>query len=120
MLPSGSHVISVNDVYGGTFRYFTKVAKNNGIDVTFVDLYDPNALQGFIRENTRLLWIETPTNPTLRLVDIAAVSKIAHQKQIHVVVDNTFLSPYFQNPLSLGADIVVHSVTKVNFPCFIW
>ncbi|KAJ3090092.1 hypothetical protein HK100_007551 [Physocladia obscura] len=112
-LPQGSHVISVNDVYGGTFRYFTKVASNHGIDVSFVDLANPNNILKYIRPNTRLIWIETPTNPTLRLVDIAAVAKIAHaQKDVILVVDNTFMSPYFQNPLLLGADIVVHSVTK--------
>ncbi|KAJ3091182.1 hypothetical protein HK102_001419 [Quaeritorhiza haematococci] len=114
MLSAGSHVVSVNDVYGGTFRYFTKVAPECGIEVTFVDLYDPNNLKTVLRENTKLVWVETPTNPTLRLVDIQAVADIAHahNKDIILVVDNTFMSPYFQNPLTLGADIVVHSVTK--------
>ncbi|KAJ3207718.1 hypothetical protein HDU67_007282 [Dinochytrium kinnereticum] len=113
MLKSGSHIVSVNDVYGGTFRYFTKVASNNGVEVSFVDMYDPENVRSVIKPNTKMIWIETPTNPTLRLVDIAAVAKIAHERSdILVVVDNTFMSPYFQNPLTLGADIVVHSVTK--------
>ncbi|KAJ3230221.1 hypothetical protein HDU78_008529 [Chytriomyces hyalinus] len=113
MLPAGSHLVSVNDVYGGTFRYFTKVAASNGVDVSFVDMNDPNNILKHIKPNTRMIWIETPTNPTLRLVDIAAVAKIAHSRpDLLLVVDNTFMSPYFQNPLTLGADIVVHSVTK--------
>lgn len=111
-LPSGSHIISVNDVYGGTYRYFTKVASTHGIDTSFVDLHDPENIQGFFRENTKLVWIETPTNPTLRLVDIEAVAQAAHKHGALLVVDNTFMSPYFQNPLTLGADVVVHSVTK--------
>jgi cystathionine gamma-lyase len=114
MLPSGSHVLVVNDVYGGTFRYFTKVAANNGVESTFVDLSDPSNLLQHWQPNTRMVWFETPTNPTLRLVDIYAVSNIAHEKDANVivVVDNTFMSPYNQQPLSLGADVVVHSVTK--------
>ncbi|KAI8873451.1 cystathionine gamma-lyase [Ramicandelaber brevisporus] len=112
MLPAGSHVVSVNDVYGGTYRYFTKVAALSNVDVTFVDLVDPNDLRSALRDNTKLVWLETPTNPTLRLVDIAAAAQIAHDHGALLVVDNTFLSPYFQNPLTLGADIVVHSVTK--------
>ncbi|KAJ2229399.1 cystathionine gamma-lyase cys3 [Coemansia sp. RSA 1286] len=111
-LQPGSHVISVNDVYGGTHRYLTKVAGSLGIETSFVDLEDVENLRDVVRENTRLVWIETPTNPTLRLVDIAAVSSIAHEIGLFVAVDNTFLSPYFQTPLDLGADIVVHSATK--------
>ncbi|KAI8866508.1 hypothetical protein GQ42DRAFT_128105, partial [Ramicandelaber brevisporus] len=112
MLPAGSHVVSVNDVYGGTYRYFTKVAALSKVDVSFVDLADPSNLRSALKDNTKLVWLETPTNPTLRLVDIAAVAEIAHEHGALLVVDNTFLSPYFQNPLTLGADIVVHSVTK--------
>jgi len=112
LVSHGGHIVSVNDTYGGTFRYFTKVASNNGVDVSFIDMYDPENLRAAIRPNTKLVWIETPTNPTLRLVDIRAVAKIAHEHNIILVVDNTFMSPYFQRPLSLGADIVVHSVTK--------
>ncbi|TPX72937.1 hypothetical protein SpCBS45565_g00251 [Spizellomyces sp. 'palustris'] len=113
LVGSGNHVISVNDTYGGTFRYFTKVASHNGVEVDFVDLYDPSVLKQSLRPNTKVVWIETPTNPTLRLVDIQAVADIVHaQPGVILVVDNTFMSPYFQTPLELGADIVVHSVTK--------
>ncbi|KAK3836352.1 MAG: Cys/Met metabolism PLP-dependent enzyme-domain-containing protein [Linnemannia elongata] len=111
-LPAGSHIVSVNDVYGGTYRYFTKVASVLGVEVTFVDLADAANVASVIRPNTKLVWVETPTNPTLRLVDIKAVAEIAHKHNTKLVVDNTFMSPFFQNPLSLGADIVVHSVTK--------
>ncbi|KAL2917922.1 cystathionine gamma-lyase cys3 [Polyrhizophydium stewartii] len=110
---SGSHIVSVNDVYGGTFRYFTKVASTYGVETSFVDLKDPESLRAAIRPNTKLVWIETPTNPTLRLVDIRAIADIAHSfPGVLLVVDNTFMSSYFQRPLELGADIVVHSVTK--------
>ncbi|KAL8948695.1 MAG: hypothetical protein Q9222_005143 [Ikaeria aurantiellina] len=111
-LAAGSHVVSVSDVYGGTHRYFTQVASAHGVQVTFspsieVDIAD------LIRPNeTKLIWIESPSNPTLTLVDIRKVASIAHQHGIMVVVDNTFLSPYVQNPLDHGADIVIHSVTK--------
>ncbi|KAJ2762711.1 cystathionine gamma-lyase cys3, partial [Coemansia nantahalensis] len=111
-LPPGSHVISVNDVYGGTHRYLNKVASSVGVETSFVDLADINNLRDAVRDNTRMLWIETPTNPTLRLVDIAATAEVAHAAGLFVVVDNTFLSPYFQTPLDLGADVVVHSATK--------
>ncbi|RUS18121.1 Cys/Met metabolism PLP-dependent enzyme-domain-containing protein, partial [Endogone sp. FLAS-F59071] len=111
-LGAGSHIISVNDVYGGTYRYFTKVASQFEIETDFVDLYDPTNIESRFKPNTKLVWIETPTNPTLRLVDIRAVAKQAHRHGAFLVVDNTFMSPYFQNPLELGADIVVHSVTK--------
>ncbi|KAG0363772.1 hypothetical protein BG005_006983 [Podila minutissima] len=111
-LPAGSHIVSVNDVYGGTYRYFTKVANTFNVEVTFVDLEDAANVAKAIRPNTKLIWVETPTNPTLRLVDIKAVAEIAHKHNTKLVVDNTFMSPFFQNPLQLGADIVVHSVTK--------
>ncbi|KAI8066761.1 Cys/Met metabolism PLP-dependent enzyme-domain-containing protein [Gongronella butleri] len=111
-LHTGSHLISVNDVYGGTYRYFTRVAVNNGVEATFVDLDDANNIKGHFRENTKLVWLETPTNPTLRIIDIQAVADLAHAHGALLVVDNTFMSPYFQNPLALGADVVVHSVTK--------
>ena len=110
-LAAGSHVISVSDVYGGTHRYFTQVAKAHGVRVTFTPEIEVDVSE-HITEQTRLIWIETPSNPTLRLVDIRAVVSVAHQHGVLVVVDNTFLSPYVQNPLDLGADIVVHSVTK--------
>lgn len=111
-LASGSHVVSVSDVYGGTHRYFTQVASAHGVQVTFSPSIELD-VEELIRPNeTKLIWIETPSNPTLKLVDIRAVATIAHQHGIMVVVDNTFLSPYIQNPLDHGADIVVHSVTK--------
>ncbi|KJZ73585.1 Cystathionine gamma-lyase [Hirsutella minnesotensis 3608] len=110
-LAAGSHVISVSDVYGGTHRYFTQVAKAHGVKVTFTPEIEVDITE-HITDQTRLIWIESPSNPTLRLVDIRAVVSVAHQHGILVVVDNTFLSPYVQNPLDFGADIVVHSVTK--------
>lgn len=110
-LAAGSHVISVSDVYGGTHRYFTQVAKAHGVKVTFTPEIEVD-ISEHITDQTRLIWIETPSNPTLRLVDIRAVVSEAHKHGVLVVVDNTFLSPYVQNPLGLGADIVVHSVTK--------
>ncbi|KAF2498508.1 cystathionine gamma-lyase-like protein [Lophium mytilinum] len=110
-LAGGSHVVSVSDVYGGTHRYFTKVALAHGVQVTFSPSLELDIAE-LIRPTTKLIWIETPSNPTLSLVDIRAVASVAHQHGILVVVDNTFLSPYVQNPLDHGADIVVHSVTK--------
>ncbi|KCV71367.1 cystathionine gamma-lyase [Fonticula alba] len=114
MFSPGDHLISVNDVYGGTNRYFTRVAKPHGIETTFVDITEASALPASVRPNTKVVWIETPTNPTLRVIDIAAVAALVreHAPQAILVIDNTFLSPYFQNPLKLGADIVLHSVTK--------
>jgi cystathionine gamma-lyase len=110
-LAAGSHVISVSDVYGGTHRYFTQVAKAHGVKVTFTPEIEVDITE-HITDDTRLIWIETPSNPTLRLVDIRSVVTEAHKRGVLVVVDNTFMSPYVQNPLDLGADIVVHSVTK--------
>ncbi|KAK1982452.1 Cys/Met metabolism PLP-dependent enzyme [Colletotrichum cereale] len=110
-LAAGSHVISVSDVYGGTHRYFTQVAKAHGVKVTFTPEIEVD-ISAHITPATKLVWIESPSNPTLRLVDVRAVVTQAHQHGIQVVVDNTFLSPYVQNPLDFGADIVVHSVTK--------
>ncbi|KAK5174502.1 cystathionine gamma-lyase cys3 [Saxophila tyrrhenica] len=110
-LAAGSHVISVSDVYGGTHRYFTKVASAHGVRVTFTPSIELD-IEELITPETKLIWIESPSNPTLSLVDIRAVADIAHRSGIMVVVDNTFLSPYIQNPLEHGADIVVHSVTK--------
>ncbi|ROV87754.1 hypothetical protein VSDG_09730 [Cytospora chrysosperma] len=110
-LAAGSHVISVSDVYGGTHRYFTQVAQAHGVRVTFTPEIEVD-ISAHITDDTRLVWIETPSNPTLRLVDIRAVATAAHARGVMVVVDNTFMSPYVQNPLDHGADIVVHSVTK--------
>lgn len=102
----------MSDVYGGTHRYFTKVASAHGVEVSFTPRIEQD-LEKLIRPNeTKLVWIETPSNPTLGLVDIENAAAIAHRHGITVVVDNTFLSPYVQNPLDHGADMVVHSVTK--------
>ncbi|KAK4507208.1 hypothetical protein PRZ48_000943 [Zasmidium cellare] len=110
-LAAGSHVVSVSDVYGGTHRYFTKVASAHGVRVTFTPSIELD-VEELITSETKLIWIESPSNPTLSLVDIRAIADIAHKSGIMVVVDNTFMSPYIQNPLEHGADIVVHSVTK--------
>jgi cystathionine gamma-lyase len=112
LLKQGDHVVCFDDVYGGTFRLFDKVISNNGVQFTYVDLRDLNKLEEAIKPNTKMIWVETPTNPLLKLADIEAISKMAKQKGILTVVDNTFMSPYFQRPLELGADMVVHSTTK--------
>ncbi len=112
LLSQGDHVVVGDDVYGGTYRIFDKVFKRYGIDFTFIDARDPANFEKAIRPETKLLWIETPTNPMLQLADIKALSELAHKKNIKMVVDNTFASPYLQRPLDLGADIVVHSTTK--------
>ena len=113
LLKAGDHVVCCDDVYGGTFRLFSKVLARNGIDFTFTDLTDPASLTEHLRPNTKLIWLESPTNPMLKLVDIRRISELAHDHgDVLVVVDNTFMSPYFQQPISLGADIVVHSTTK--------
>jgi cystathionine gamma-lyase len=113
MIDSGSHVIALDDIYGGTTRLFEKVRKRSaGLDFGFVDLTDLDALQDSILENTRMIWVETPSNPLLKLCDIASVVEIAKANDILVVVDNTFATPYIQRPLEYGCDIVMHSVTK--------
>jgi len=113
MLSAGDHIVSMDDLYGGTNRYLRKVADRMNIKTTFVDATDPKNVENAIQENTKLVWVETPTNPTLKLVDIAAVAEVVHKREnILLVVDNTFLSSYFQRPLELGADIVMHSLTK--------
>lgn len=112
LLKEGDHVVASDDLYGGSFRLFDKVIKNNGIDFSFVDLSDPDNFSKAITDKTKMIWIETPTNPMLKLVDIKKCAEIAKAKNITTVVDNTFMSPYFQKPLELGADIVVHSTTK--------
>lgn len=111
-LAAGSHVISISDVYGGTHRYFTKVASAHGVHVTFTPTIEVDVKQLIRPKDTKLIWIETPSNPTLGLVDIEKIAKVAHANDVKVVVDNTFMSPYVQNPLDHGADIVLHSVTK--------
>ncbi len=109
---SGDHIIAGDDLYGGTYRLFTKVAAHRGLDFTFVRAQDVSAVEAAIRPSTKLIWLETPTNPMLSLVDIAAISALAKGTGIKVCVDNTFMSPYFQQPLELGADLVMHSMTK--------
>lgn len=105
-------MVSVSDVYGGTHRYFTKVAAAHGVEVTFSPSIEIDVAELIRPDETKLIWIESPSNPTLSLVDIRNVATVAHRHGIMVVVDNTFLSPYVQNPLDHGADIVIHSVTK--------
>jgi cystathionine gamma-lyase len=112
LLKKGDHVVAMDDMYGGTFRLFDKVLQHDGFEFTYVDLTHVENFSKAIQPNTKMVWLETPTNPTLKLTDIVAISKIAKQKNILVVVDNTFMSPIFQRPIELGADIVVHSATK--------
>lgn len=113
MLNTGDHIVSVDDVYGGTNRYFRQVAAPcNGFKFTFADLTVPGALEEAITSETKLVWLETPTNPTLKISDIEACAKVCKAKGVMLVVDNTFMSPYFQNPILLGADMVVHSISK--------
>lgn len=112
LLQQGDHVVAMDDMYGGTFRLFDKVIRKNGIDFSFVDLTNVETFKANIRENTKMVWLETPTNPTLKLCDIAAIAQAAHERGVLVAVDNTFMSPFFQKPLLLGADLVVHSTTK--------
>jgi len=112
LLKAGDHVIAGDDLYGGTFRLFDKVFKQLNIEFSFVDLTNPQNFERHVKPNTKMLWIETPTNPTLKLFPIQSLSTAASNKKIITVVDNTFMSPYFQKPLTLGADIVVHSATK--------
>ena len=111
-LKSGDHVICSNNVYGGTPRLFNQILTKFGMKFTYVDPADVRAYEKAIRKNTRWIHLETPTNPLMTLTDIAAVSEIAHKRGVQVVVDNTFMSPYFQQPIKLGADMVMHSTTK--------
>src|SRR4051794_24710391 len=108
----GDHVIIPGDAYGGTYRLFAKVAQRWGLDWSAVDLHDVDSARAAVRSNTKIIWAETPTNPLLGIADIAALAGIAHEAGPLLVVDNTFASPYLQQPLSLGADVVVHSTTK--------
>jgi len=112
LLEAGDHVVVGDDVYGGTFRIFDKVWKRSGLSFSFVDLTSVAAFEAAIRPETKMLWLETPTNPMLKLFDIEALCAAARKRGILTVVDNTFMSPYFQKPLSLGADVVTHSMTK--------
>lgn len=112
MLKAGDEVIAMDDLYGGTYRMFTRVYKDSGIKFHFVDMNDIEKLQSLFNENTKLVWVETPTNPLMKLADIAAIAKITKEKGVLFAVDNTFASPYVQRPLEMGADIVMHSATK--------
>jgi cystathionine beta-lyase/cystathionine gamma-synthase len=112
LFSAGDEIIATNDLYGGTYRIFTKIFEGFGLKFRFVDLSDPAQLEGALTDKTRLIWIETPTNPLLRLIDIEAVTTLARSRGILTCVDNTFASPYLQNPIDLGADLVMHSVTK--------
>ena len=112
LLKPGDEVITGNDLYGGSYRIFTKVFANYGIKFHFLDLSKPEIINNYINENTRLVWIETPTNPTMQVIDIGKVAVITKAKGLMLVVDNTFASPYLQNPMDMGATIVMHSVTK--------
>ena len=108
----GDEIISANDLYGGTYRIFTKIFADYGIKFHFISMENAQEVERYINENTRLIWLETPTNPMMNIIDIQAVSEIAKKHQVLVGVDNTFATPYLQQPLDLGADIVMHSVTK--------
>lgn len=112
LLRPGDEVITGDDLYGGSYRIFTKVFEHYGIKFHFVNTSEPAQIQAKVNQNTRLIWIETPTNPTLKLADIRAIGELAKDAGVLFAVDNTFASPYLQNPLDLGADIVMHSVTK--------
>lgn len=111
-LRPGDHVISTNDLYGGTYRLFTQVFEPYGIEFSFVDMTDIQEVESAFQNNTKLVWMETPTNPLLRIIDIKAVTKLTRSRNILSIVDNTFASPYLQRPLTLGADAVMHSTTK--------
>jgi cystathionine beta-lyase/cystathionine gamma-synthase len=112
LLLPGDEVIAANDMYGGTFRLFSKIFEKTGIHFHYVNMQNPENIRSFINEKTKLIWAETPTNPLMNIVDLAAVASLAREKNILFCVDNTFASPYLQNPLDLGADIVIHSATK--------
>lgn len=112
LLKAGDHVVSGDDVYGGTYRLFKRVFEQLELNFSFVDLTDLAAFEASLTDKTRMVWLETPTNPLLKICDLEKVCEIAHARNIPVVVDNTFMSPYFQRPLDLGADMVVHSMSK--------
>lgn len=108
----GDEIISTNDLYGGSYRLFTRIFEGLGIKFHFVGMQDLSGIEEYINDNTKLIWVETPTNPTMSIIDIEAVSKIAKKHSLLMAVDNTFATPYLQRPLDLGADIVMHSATK--------
>ena len=112
LLKSGDHVVCGNDLYGGSPRLFNQVMSDFGLEFSYVDTSDAENVQRALRKNTRMVYVETPTNPLMRLSDLAAISAICRRRKVLLVVDNTFMSPYFQQPLALGADLVLHSTTK--------
>ena len=112
MLNPGDEVISTNDLYGGSYRIFTTIFEKYGIKFHFVNMLDVQNIEEKINKNTKLIWVETPTNPMMNIIDVKKVCDLAHENNIMVGVDNTFATPYLQNPLALGADVVMHSVTK--------
>lgn len=112
LLKSGDHMVCGNDLYGGTPRLFNQVLANYGLEFSYIDTTDANNVERAIRKNTRMVYVETPTNPLMRISDLKAIADICRRRKVELVVDNTFMSPYFQNPLALGADMVVHSTTK--------
>ena len=112
LLSPGDEIITSNDLYGGTYRLFTKIYAKFGLKFHFIDLKDVSNLENYINKNTKLLWLETPTNPMMNIIDLVGASKIAKKHNLKLAVDNTFATPYLQRPLDLGADIVMHSVTK--------
>tara|TARA_R110002033_G_scaffold41347_13_gene82009 strand:+ start:7443 stop:8585 length:1143 start_codon:yes stop_codon:yes gene_type:complete len=109
---AGDEIITMDDLYGGTYRMFTKIYKDSGIKFHYVDMNDLDNVRAVINENTKMIWVETPTNPLMKLADIAAIAKITKEHNIMFAVDNTFATPYLQRPLDLGADVVMHSATK--------
>lgn len=112
LLKPGDHVVSIDNVYGGTYRLFTKLFAEKGIEFTFADFSDANSLKSYIKKNTKLIWLESPTNPSLKVIDLKSVADFAKTRNILTGIDNTMASPYFQKPLDLGIDIVMHSLTK--------
>ena len=112
LLKSGDEIISTNDLYGGSYRLFTRIFEKMGIRFHFVSMENADGIEQYINENTKMIWVETPTNPMMNIIDIAAMARIAKEHQLLLAVDNTFATPYLQQPLELGADIVMHSATK--------
>lgn len=112
LLSAGDHIVACDDLYGGTYRIFERIMRRYNVEASYVPVGDVAGYEKAMRSNTRLVWLESPTNPLLNLVDIQAVAALAHSRNVPVVVDNTFASPYFQQPLHMGADIIIHSTTK--------
>ena len=112
LVKAGDHVIVSDNTYGGTYRLFTRILANYGIEFSFVDTSDPANVEAALKDNTRMVYVETPTNPVMTVTDLCAVADIAHKHGARIVCDNTFMSPYLQRPLEFGVDIVLHSTTK--------